>query len=61
MKIHLVVEEFEANPDYKHGSLHRYEVNFPPMVDPIRLTRRLDIEVTEDEWKAIKKAVIEVM
>ena len=63
MKIKLIVEQYEANPNYKplEDRFHNYDPRPEDQRWLERMCRRLDVEITETEWEAIKKAVLEVM
>ena len=60
MTYHLTITKLVPNPDYNAEEARRC-VNFgysQPSTIPERV---LDVEVSEDEFKAIKKATLEVI
>ena len=64
MKIKMLIEEVEINENYKPHKDSIYG-NYDARTDderwPERVSRRLEVELTEDEWKAVKRAVLEAM
>lgn len=58
MKIKLTVDKAMENPNYDANKHERYGFNDP---ERIFVTRMLEVELTEEQWNAVRKAVLEVM
>jgi len=57
----LIIKKYSKNVNYVEPKANQYDYRGPHELHEYNIDRKLEVEITDEEFKAIKKAVLEVM